>query len=219
MSERSVAQEYYVLAVNEKGAFPALSREESKAGLIAAGVAELLLNGVIVLQKKKIIAAAKLPENMRYLASLYEFLENKVRTTENLMNVYLTSTGERLRRLAEEIGEELLEKHKAKKEKGGIFGNKTAYIPKEDYREKVIGLIKAAAADERELSSCDLILISLLKETKNLNRYLSDYERKKLRVKWKGIKENPGSKQMAEIIQYVKDMDTVMAASVITSLM
>lgn len=175
MRERSVAQEYYVLTINEKGAFPAINREESKAGLTAAGVAELLLNGVIVLQKKKIIVAVELPENMRYLASLYEFLENKVRTTGNLMNAYLTSTGERLRQMAEEIGE--------------------------------------------ELSLSDLVLISILKETKNLNRYLSDYERKKLKVKWKEIKENPGSKQMAEMIQYVKDMDTVMAASVITSLM
>lgn len=51
MNERSLIQEYYILTVNESGYMPVMNKSESDAGLIAAGVMEMLQNGVITIEK------------------------------------------------------------------------------------------------------------------------------------------------------------------------
>lgn len=46
MNRKSVTQEYYVLATNEKGNMPTMHSEESKAGIVVAGMMDLLLNDI-----------------------------------------------------------------------------------------------------------------------------------------------------------------------------
>ena len=66
-----------------------------------------------------------------------------------------------------------------------------------------------------EISLADAALVSLLKETGNLNQYFSKYERDDLKTRLKDLKKEPQNKQISDMINYV---DTVIAASM-TALM
>lgn len=212
MNRKSVAQEYFILATNEKGNMPAMYREESNAGIVVAGVMDLLLNNIITVEKKKITVIKELPNELRHLTSLHTYLNEKPRSTDKLMSDYMISTESRMRQLITEIGESLLAEHVATKGEGGLFGSKTIYIPEKNYKNEVIAVIKSAVTGEDEMIPRDISLICILKETKNLNQYFSQYESNKLKTKLKEMKKNPQNKQLADMINYVNDMIVIMAA-------
>lgn len=213
MSGRSIAQEYYILAVNENGYMPGMHMEESNSGLVAAGMMELLLNDIIIMEKKKITVVGELPADLDYLASLYAYLCEKVRSTDKMMSDYIASTGKRIQQLTQEIGEALLKKGAVTKEKGGFFGSKVIYIPEKGYKETVIRALKSAVVEEGDLSAHDIALLSILKGSKNLNRYISDDERSAFKARLKELKKNPDSKQLAEMIDYINDSTGLLLAA------
>lgn len=217
MRRKSIAQEYFVLAINKNGYMPAMRREESEAGIVAAGIMDLLLNHVIVVEKKKISVLKDIPDELMHLMPLYTYLKEKPRSIDKLMDDYLASTGRRLRGLMKEIGESLLADGAAVKGEGGIFGNKTVYIPEKSCKQEVAGLIRAAVTKEDEMTPHDIALIYILKETKNLNQYFSDSERKEWKGKLNAMKNDPQNKQLAAMINYVGDMTAIMAAFIVTS--
>lgn len=217
MSGRSVTQEYYMLAVNEKGYMPAMRSAESNAGLVVAAVAELLLNGVITMGDKKLLVGKKLvvekelPGELGYLASLYGYLREKTRSTGKLMSDYLASTGSRIRQLTCELGEALVEAGAAKPAEGGLFGGKVLYVPERDEKEAVVRRLKSAIAADGELSVHDAALLAILRETKNLSQYFSAFEQDALKERLKELKQNPRNRELAKMIEYVSDMTGLMA--------
>lgn len=111
MDERSLIQEYYILAVNENGYMPMMYRDESNAGLVAAGMTELMQNGVITIEKvnglmtieqKKIRVVKELPEELSYLAALYDYLKEKTRSVGSLMGSYAVM-GSGIQKLTERL--------------------------------------------------------------------------------------------------------------------
>lgn len=217
MNRKSIAQEYFVLATNEKGNMPAMYKEESNAGIVAAGLMDLLLNGIVTVEKKKITVIKDIPHEFGHIASLYTYLNEKPRSTDKLMSDYIASTGSRIRQLATEIGESLLADSAAVKGEGGLFGNKTTYIPEKSYKDEVIGIIRSAVTKDEEMTSHDMELIYILKETKNLNQYFSKYKSDELKAKLKEMKKNPQNKQLADMINYVSDITAVLMACIVTS--
>ncbi|HIW82965.1 MAG TPA: GPP34 family phosphoprotein [Candidatus Dorea gallistercoris] len=221
MERTTLIQEYYLLAVDEKGNIPPLRRNESNGGLIAAGLMDLLLGDVIALDKKKISVTKELPQELGLLEPLYTYLQEKPRTTDRLMSDYLLSTGARLRELTDRIGEALTEKGMASEEKGGLFGKKTIYLPDKSYKEQLISAVKEAAGQAEEMSAHDGALIFLLQETKNLYQYFSKYEsegvKSKLKQMKKEIQKDPQNKQLAAMINYVNDISAVAMACMVTA--
>lgn len=55
--------------------------------------------------------------------------------------------------------------------------------------EELIGFMKGAVAGDEAISPSDMALICILNEMKNLNRYISKYERTELKTKLKEIKK------------------------------
>lgn len=218
MSRKSITQEYFILAMNEKGYMLAMRREESNAGIVAAGIMDLVINGVITLEKKKISVVRELPVEFLHLASLYTYLKEKTCSADKLMSDYMASTGSRIRQLITEIGESLLEDHAAAREEGGVFGNKIIYIPDKNYKDELIGIMRSAMTKDDEITSHDMALFCLLKETKNLNQYFSKQESDEMRAKWKEMKREPQYKQLADMINYVSDITAMIMACVVTSL-
>lgn len=218
MNRKLIAQEYFVLATNENGNMPVMRKDESNAGLVAAGVMDLLLNGIITMERKKITVRKALPGEFGCMISLYEYLNEKPRTIDKLMSDYLVSTGRRINQLKTAIGESLLADQVVTEGKGGLFGNKVTYIPERSYKEELAGLIKAAVEGDDAISPGDMALICILNETKNLKQYFPKYENAKLKTKLKEIKKNPGNKQLIDMINYVSDITTVAMACIVTSL-
>lgn len=218
MDRKSIVQEYYILATDENGNMAAMNKEECEAGMVAASLMDLLLNYVVKIEKKKITVIKDLPDKLCHITSLYEYLKEKPRSTNKLMDDYITSTKRRIKQLIADTGESLLAEHFAEKGKGGLFGNKTMYIPKSSCKEELAGLIKAAARAEI-ISPHDMALLCILQETKNLKPYFSGQERDEWKARWKELKKNPQSRQLAEMIHYISDMTAIMTACVLTSSM
>lgn len=211
MDRRSIAQEYVLLATTENGTIPAMRRSESHAGIVAAGVMDLLVNGVIAMEKKKITVTDDLPGELGYLAPLYTYLKEKPRSTERLMGDYLFSTSSRIKQLTAMLGESLLEAGAVTRGEGGLFGKKTIYIPETAKKEALVEAIKSAVAEGVDMSPHDMALLCILQETKNLNQYFSREENNAWKAIWREIKKNPQNKQLADMIHYVSDMTAAIA--------
>ncbi len=205
MDRRSITKEYYMLAVNENGYMPSMSKEAANVGLVAAGITELLLNGIITAEKRRITVANDLPGDLNYLMPLYDYLREKVRSTNKIMSDYIASTGSRLRQLTEGIGKALLEEHKVTKDTGGLFGNKAVYIPEESCREEIVLHIKSVITDGSDMSLHDAALVSILKKSWNLHRYFSGSEKTALKAKLKELKNDPDGSQLQKMIDYLTE--------------
>lgn len=217
MDRKSIAQEYFLLATTDKGTMPAMRQSESNAGIVAAGVMDLLFNDVIAMEKKRITVTGDLPGELGYLSSLYAYLKEKPRSTERLMSDYLFSTSSRIKRLTAELGESLWEAGAVTRSEGGLFGKKTLYIPEQGEKEALAEAIHSAVAAGTDMSPHDMVLLCILRETKNLNPYVSKEENNAWKAVWKEIKRNPQNKQLASMIHYVSDMTAVIVAILMTN--
>lgn len=212
MNRKSITQEYYTLAVDANGNMPPMHKDESNAGTVVAGFMDLLLNGVIAEEKKKITVINELPDELKHLTTLYEYLNEKPRTKEKMMNDFYY--GKNTKELIAQIGESLLADRVAVTGSGGIFGPKVTYIPEKTYKDEVIDYLKAAVTKDDGITPHDVALIYILKETKNLNQYFSKHESDELKAKLKELKKDPQNKELAEMINYVSDMITVIIACI-----
>lgn len=218
MDRKSIAQEYFLLALNEKGNFSAMYREEAKAGIVAAGFMDLRLADVLTIEKKKILITRDLPSKLQHIASLYTYLKEKPRSIHQLMSAYLASTGSRIKQLTSDLGESLLADGSVTRETGGLFGNKTSYIPEKIYKARLIERIRSTITADTQISPHDTALISILKETKNFNLYFDKSERAALKEKLKEMKQDPQNKQLADMIHYVNNLTAaIVACTVIQS--
>lgn len=216
MERRFISQDYYILAVNDDGHMPVMRAKDCNAGLVIAGLLDLLGAGVITMEKKKkITVEGELPQDFAYLEPLYTYLQKKPRFVEKVMSDYIVTMSSRMKDLTVSIGEALDSQHKAEKDKGGLFGSVTLFIPDKTYKNNLINSFKAEVLQQGEISLADAALVSLLKETGNLNQYFSKYERDDLKTRLKDLKKEPQNKQISDMINYV---DTVIAASM-TALM
>lgn len=210
MNRKSITQEYFALATDKNGIMPPMRRDESNAGLVVAGFMDLLLNDAIAVEKKKITVIKEMPDGLGHIASLYAYLNEKPRLTNNLMCDYYT--GNRIKQLTTEIGESLTADGAATKGTGGLFGPKTTYISEKRYKDEVIGIIKSAVTKDDEITPHDVALIYILDGTKNLNQYFCKHESDELKVRLKEMKKNPQNKQLADMINYVNEMITLIMA-------
>lgn len=205
MNRKSIAQEYYILVTDKYGMMPAMYREEAGAGLAAAAFMELLAAGVIEEEQKKTVVVKDLPAELGYLRPLYVYLREKHRYANRIMTDW--HSGSRCRQLMKLIGRSLRKAGLAKEEKGGLFRPKQVYIPEKKYKEELIGTLKAVIAEEEEMTSQDMALLCILKESRNLNPFLSKDEKHRLRKRIKELRQNPGNKRLAEMIGYITYME------------
>ena len=209
MNRKSITQEYYTLVVDKYGVLPSMHREESGAGLVAAAFMDLLSADAITEDKKKITVVKDLPNELMYLEPLYLYLKEKQRSVNKMMTDW--HAGARCRQLMESTGKSLLADGLAAEEPGGMFRPKKVYIPVNEYKEELNGILKAAVIAKGEMRPEDMALLCILKESKNLNQYFSKDERDELRRRIKEIKEDPQNKALSEMIRYITYVEDLTA--------
>ncbi len=74
-----------------------MHKEESTTGIVVAGFMDLVLDGIISVEKKKITVIKDLPDRLERIVSLYEYLSEKLRSINKLMSNYTISTGGRMK--------------------------------------------------------------------------------------------------------------------------
>lgn len=217
MNRKSITQEYFALATDENGNMPPMRRDESNAGIVAAGFMDLLLNDVITVEKKIITVVKELPDELGPISSLYAYLNEKPRSANKLMSDYYT--GVKIKQLTTDVGESLLADGVATEGKGGLFGPKTTYISEKSYKDELVAIMKSAVKKDDEITAHDVALIYILKGTKNLNQYFSKHESDELKARLKEMQKNPQNKQLADMISYVSDMITLITAWVMFAIL
>ena len=215
MDRRLIAQEYYVLMIDNNGLIPSMHRDEAGAGLVAAAFLDLIVNDIVAIEKKRATIIKGLPDSLAYLEDLYTYLKEKPRHMEKMMTDFYA--GSRNKKLAEKIGESLCKDGAAVEAKGGLFAPKRVFIPEKAYKDELIGMIRSAVQEE-EMDPCDVALIWLLQQANCLKQYFSKHETDQLKDRLKEMKKDPQNKQLAEMIDYVSDMTAVMAVVIVTSM-
>ncbi|MEG0378160.1 MAG: GPP34 family phosphoprotein, partial [Eubacterium sp.] len=96
MNELSVAQEYLLCTLNEKGRLPSLN-SEAPVCVVAGALLELMAEGCVVLENKKVCVEKPLPEKLFYLKTFYDYLNEKPRNLAKIAEEYnFTFTDKRL---------------------------------------------------------------------------------------------------------------------------
>lgn len=215
MKRNSITQEYYTLMITKDGIMPPMNKEKAAAGLVAAGFLDLLSQEIIVIEKKKILVKEELPEELRYLETLYQYLRKTPRTIHMMMSVF--SIGVRNRQLAENIGKSLLEKGLATYDKGILFAPKNLYVPEKTYKEELVTAVRAVVNGTEEMEAHDILLLHILKVSKCLNQYFSKYEKERLSARIKEIRKNPQNRQVEKMILYVTDITNYVTFAVVAA--
>lgn len=212
MDRMAITQEYLMLASNEKGKMSLMNGTEAKAGIVVAGMMDLVLDKAIKIEQKKAEVTGELPEELFFLSSLYGYLQEKKRSVTKVVEDYcLSMTDSRLNQLIADTGESLVKSGAATEEKGGLLGNKSLFIPSEVCKEELIDSLKTEVMQKDTLTLHDTVLVTLLQETKCLKQYFSKHETGVLKERLKAMKDDPDSKAVKEMTGY---MDEVMAAMI-----
>lgn len=210
MDRNTITQEYFALTTDKNGNIPPMRKDQSNAGIVVAGFMDLLLNDIVIVDNKKIIVEKELPKELEHLITLYNYLNEKSRNCNKMMSDFYV--GSNIKQLTTQVGESLVSEGVASHGKGGMFGPKITYITQNDYREEMLCNIKTALKAESKISSHDIALIFILKETKNLQQYFSKHEYDETKSKLKEMKKDPQNKQLATMIHYIDEMITMMIA-------
>ena len=206
MKDLSLVQEYMICAVNEKGGISGFSTEKLVC-LVAAGLLDLRLADCLTIEKKKVWTTAPLPEDRAYLGSLYEFVGDKPKALEKIVEAYTYSvTDKRLVRLMEDVGRSLVDLGLAQETRGGLLGNKKSFVPTKTAVEAVIDMVRAELLEDGEITEDIAALVALLEKSKCVKTYFSAYEQKAIREKLKAIAASPEGKLAGDLIGCVENM-------------
>lgn len=206
MKDLSLIQEYMICAVNERGGISSLSTEKLVC-LVAAGLLDLRLAGCLTIGGKKAWTSAPLPEDRAYLRSLYDFVGEKPKTLEKIVEAFAyTVTDKRLAELTKAVGRSLVDLELAQETRGGLLGNRKNFVPTKEAVEHVIDMVRAELLEDVEVTEDIVALVALLEKGKCVKTYFSAYEQKTIKAKLKQIAASPEGKMAGELIGYVENM-------------
>ena len=144
MRDLSISQEYYLCAVNEKGAISSFAAEKLVC-LVASALLDMKLADCIEIENKRVQVIGDLPEELSFLDSLYDFIHvGKPVKVEKILEEYTYSmTDKRLKRLMADLGRSMEEDGITKEVVSGLFGGKSSYVPNQKAVELVIDKVRA----------------------------------------------------------------------------
>ena len=106
MTELGITQEYLLLAVNDRGRFSPLNPQQPIC-FVAAALGELTEAGCIAFTGEKVGLAGPLPEGLRCLKPLYDFIDRPRPVPLSMVLRDFAPDGPKLAELAEAVGESL----------------------------------------------------------------------------------------------------------------
>lgn len=204
MKNLSVAQEYFILAVNEKGVIPSLNME-SFICLVAGGLFELQMNDSIEINDKMIAVINPLPEKLNHLKSLYDFINNSdsIKINRLIEKYTISLTDKNINILIDDIGNSLEKLNIVNLGKAGLFGTKNSYKPQKEYISLVIDKIRSEVLEDSEISDEVALLTVLLEKSTYLKQYFSKFEQKEIKNKINELCKTPKGKFVNNMIEHI----------------
>ena len=207
MRDLSISQEYYLCAVNEKGAISSFAAEKLVC-LVASALLDMKLADCIEIENKRVQVIGNLPEELSFLDSLYDFIHvGKPVKVEKILEEYTYSmTDKRLKRLMADLGRSMEEDGITKEVVSGLFGGKSSYVPNQKAVELVIDKVRVEMLEEGTVTEETAALVVLLDISKSMKYYFSKYEQKKIKEKLERLLHDPNGKMVKEMVDYVQNM-------------
>lgn len=204
MKNLSLTQQYLLCVLNKNGTLPLFGMEKTLC-LSAAGVLELLLDGVFAFDGKKLTVAAPLLREKAYLLPIYDVVERKqpVKFEAVVEHFSLGFTDKALHDLTGALGASLAAAGCVDPGKGGLFGGKDVYVPHAADVDAVVQRIRAELLEDGALSDDTVALAALLNKSGDLQKYFSAYEKKDLKKRLKEIKDNPQNEMVQKAVEYI----------------
>lgn len=216
MKDLSISQKYFLCVLNDKGKLPSIDAT-IEVCILAGSLFDLMfLDCVKVGEDKKIYINKELDSSLQHLESLYAYIqESKPMKVDKLASEYYFSFNEkRKKQLFSNIGTSLVTSQVATYEKGGFFGNVDFYFPNRKYVDNIIENIRAELLEDGCVSDDIIALVSLLEKSNQIKRYFSAYEKDKLKIRLKEIKESDSHKVVKEMVDYIDGLIAVFVACV-----
>jgi hypothetical protein len=212
MTELSIAQEYLLCSLNEKGKLPMISTEVP-ACILAGGLIELMVSGCIRIEGKTVQIAGEPAGDQVYLKSLYDFISQaKQATLEKIAREYcLSFTGKRMNMLVTDIGNSLAGAGCVTSLAGGFLAGKPSFVPNPEAVDKVIQKIRAEMLESGAMTDETVALVSLLEKSSRIKRYFSGYEAGQLNARLKEIRETSPNRMIRQMMEYIDSMIAVIA--------
>lgn len=126
MSELNLAQEYLLLALNDRGRLSPLNPQQPIC-LVAAALRELEGAGCIAFSGERVGVAGPLPEGLRCLKPLYNFIDRPRPVPLAMVLRDFAPDGPKLAELAEAVGESLQDARLASPQRA--LGGRVFYLP------------------------------------------------------------------------------------------
>ena len=207
MKDLSLTQEYLLCTLNEKGKYSSFDMEKG-ACLVAGGVLELLMDGVVCLDGKKIATTGPLPVEKEYLRTVYEYIrrEEPVKLESVMEHFSFSFSDKDLYALMGDVGDTLAEAGYIQKGMAGLLGKTVVYLPDPQAKDGVIQKIRAELLEDGELSEDIVALTALLQKSGELSRYFSAYEKKALKARLKSIKDSCENQLVTKMVEYIESL-------------
>lgn len=214
MKSLSIAQDYLLCTLSEKGKISSMSTEMPIC-LVVGGLLDMVLDGCIAINNDKFCVFRPLSDHLLHLQPLYDFIaEKKEVKPEGLVDSYCFSLdSKKLNALLESIGDSLAEAHCVTKEQGGLFGKSTRYLPDANEVDHLIQQIRAEFLEDGELSDEMAGLTVLLERSHQIKRYFSPYEKDQLKQRLQEIRALSAYRLVKQMTDYI---DTIIAVIVAT---
>ena len=207
MNHLSLTQEFLLCTLSEKGKYSSMDMTNGVC-LVAGCVLELLMDGVVCMEGKKIFTVAPLLKEKDYLRTVYERIRQKGPVkVESVVEYFSFQFSEKnLYALIGDIGDTLAAAGCAKKEEGGLLRKIFVYIPNAQAKDHVIQKIRAELLEDGALSEDIVALTALLQKSGDLPRYFSAYEKKDLKARLREIKNSSENQLVNKMIEYIENL-------------
>lgn len=215
MKNLSTTQQYFLCVLKKNGKISSFEIEKTTC-LAASAVVELLMDGVLTLDGKKLSVQAALPEHKRYLRQVYDIVARKQPVKfESVVECFsFNFTDKYINGLVEDLGESLAKLNCVQQEKGGFLNGKTVYIPNAADVDLIVQNIRAELLEDGELSEDIVVLTALLNKSGDLLRYFSSYEKQALKKRLKEIRENPQNELIHKAAEYIETLFFLFIAAI-----
>jgi len=219
MKAMSIAQEYLLCALKEKGRFSFLSNEQVIC-FVAGALFDLLNNDFVRVKDKKVVIHRHLEASFNYLAPMLEYIRNsKPKTIKGIVEGYFfTLTKKNIKALLQSVVGSLAAIGCADEvSKTGILGNSQKYIvPKKEQTERVIQKIRAELLETGAISDETVALACLLRNSGLLKQYFSKHDSQELNKCLNELKDSVPNQMIKQIID---DVNAVFAAIIAATVM
>lgn len=203
MKDLKLTEEYLLCTMNKKGMI-SLSDEYAIA-LGASALIELLHQGFIAIEDKKVVIKKDLTDEYKYLSAVYEVIQTHKPMNAKNIGELLFFSSKNMKRLFSDT-KSLLEKDGClvKKTGEGFFKRRTVLVANENCVNSIVEKIRAELLEDGSIDENMLALVSLLEHTSIIKNYFSKHEQDRFRLRLKEIKKDEKYKLITEIIDYTE---------------